>query len=96
MGPEKSGKSYLSDSVDRQIKLLQKQLLDISELVVPQSSWKAFRSKVLGISNDIRRDIITDIDLNYKVEYTPNTIYEDVVEVVSCSKQGIKGKGGRF
>jgi hypothetical protein len=83
METEKLGKIHLTDSIDKQIKLLQKQLLDISELVVPQTSWKAFRSKVLGISNDIRRDIITDVELNYKVIYEPNTVYEDVIEVVT-------------
>lgn len=83
----KSGKTYLTDSIDKNIKLLQKQLLDISELVVPQTSWKAFRSKVLGISNDVRREIITDIELNYEIKHTPNTVYEDVIEVIHVNKK---------
>lgn len=88
-------KQRLTDSLDRHIKALQKQILDITELVVPQQNWKAVRSKLLGVTNDIRRDLSSDIELNYSVTYTPKTIAEDVIEVNGAKFQGVTYKERR-
>lgn len=94
MDKQDKDRKRLSDSIDRYIKSLQKQILDISELVVPPTNWKAFRSKILGISNDIRRDLVSEIDLNYTVQFTPKTISEDIIEIKSSKFQSLNYKAG--
>jgi hypothetical protein len=88
-------KQRLAESLDRHIKALQKQILDITELVVPQQNWKAVRSKLLGVTNDIRRDLTLDIELNYSITYTPKTVSEDVIEVNGSKFQGVSYKERR-
>jgi len=79
----------LLESIDKRVKSLQKQILDISELVVPAANWKAVRSKLLGVTNDIRREISTEVELNYTIEYTPKTILEDIIEVNGAKFQSV-------
>lgn len=89
-------KQRLSDTLDRHIKALQKQILDITEIVVPSQNWKAVRSKLLGVTNDVRREIVNEIDLNYSIEYTPKTISEDIIEVNGAKFQGVSYKERKF
>lgn len=91
---EDRNKKKLSDFVERQIKSTQKQILDIAELVIPQGNWKAFRSKVLGITNDLRRELEKEIETNYSVKYDPRVVYEDVIEVQPAKKQGTFNRSG--
>ena len=86
---EDRNKKKLSDFTEKQIKATQKQILDIAELVIPPGSWKAFRSKVLGITNDLRRELDKEVEANYMIKYDPRVSYEDVIEV-QTSKNGLQ------
>ena len=69
--------------VERQIKFVQRQILDLTEVSIPQDNWKVMRSKILGVTNDLRREIEQELDKNYSIKYSPSVIYEDVIEVIS-------------
>jgi len=72
--------------IDNQINHLQRQILDLTEIVVPPSNWQPLRSKILRITNDSRRSIEQELRNNYEVSYTPNTVYEDVVVIQKNKK----------
>ena len=65
--------------VEKQIKSLQKKVLDLSEVVVPSENYKPFRAKILGSTNDLLRDLQAELAKNYQIKYTPTNIVEDVV-----------------
>lgn len=67
--------------LERQVKFLQKQILDLTEVTVPQTNWKALRSKLLGVTNDFRRDLQNELETNYKIKFDPKDLFEDVIEV---------------
>jgi hypothetical protein len=81
MEKENKDNRRLFDFVDKQTRLIQKQVLDLIEVSVPVENWKAMRSKILGITSDFRRNIENEISINYKVKFDPDVIYEDVVRV---------------
>jgi hypothetical protein len=85
----------LSNFIDKQVRILQKKILDISELVVPSDHYSAFRSKVLGMTNDFRREFEKELSQNYSVKFDPKVIYEDVVEIVNYNTQPLARKGDR-
>jgi len=74
-------KERLANQISSEIKLLQKQVLDLSELVVPNERWGYFRKKILDITNNARRNIESKLIRDYQVKYDPTDICEDVVEV---------------
>ena len=80
------GKERLRLRIQQEFKSINKQILDLAELVVSQEQYPQFRKKVLNITNDVRRNIEQDLELNYSVDYDPRTICEDVV-VVGPGKQ---------
>jgi len=92
------GKERLRQRIQQEFKLINKQILDLSELVVSKEQYPQFRKKVLNITNDIRRNIEQDIELNYDISYDPATICEDIV-IVGKGNQRIdyrrKGKDGK-
>lgn len=75
------GKERLRHRIQQEFKSINKQILDLAELVVSQEQYPQFRKKILNITNDVRRNIEQDLDLNYDVSYDPATICEDVVIV---------------
>jgi len=74
-------KEKFLDFVEKQIKSLQKRVLDLSEVVVPQDNYIQFRSKILGSTNDLLRDIESELETNYNLKYEPSVIREDVVQI---------------
>lgn len=89
MQKETKDNRRLFEFVDKQTRLIQKQILDLAEVSVPPENWRAMRSKILGITSDFRRNFENEVLVNYKVEYDPDVIYEDVVEI----RSNLKGKG---
>lgn len=65
--------------LEKSLKSTQKQILDLAEVAAPQQGWKALRSKILGATNDFRREIEEEIDRNYKIKFDPQVTYEDIV-----------------
>lgn len=82
------GKSKLNQAISFEINSIQKQVLDVCELVVPGSNWEPFRKKILDITNRSRRKIQSDINFNYSVGYAPSNIKEDVVKVRNSKVKG--------
>jgi hypothetical protein len=74
-------KTKFVEFIERQIKFVQRQILDLAEVSIPPDNWKVMRSKILGITNDLRRDIEQELDKNYALKYSPDVIYEDIVQV---------------
>lgn len=75
------GKERLRHRIQQEFNSINKQILDLAELVVSQEQYPQFRKKILNITNDIRRNVEQDLELNYDVSYDPATICEDVVIV---------------
>ena len=78
---EDRDKTKLFAFIESQVKNIQRQILDLTEVTVPPDNWRVMRSKILGITNDLRRDIEQELNLNYDLKYNPTTIYEDIVQV---------------
>lgn len=83
-------KKKFSLFLQSEIKSLQKQILDLAEIAVPASNWKPLRSKLLGVTNDFRRDIEQELNKNYNIKYAPGTQYEDVVQIKPIIKSNSK------
>lgn len=92
MESKNKDKKRLACYLEKQTKTLQKKILDLSELVIPQSNYPQFRSKILGITNDFRREVDREIELNYSVSFDPRTICEDIVEITNTSSIKDKNK----
>lgn len=92
---EGQAKKVLILSIERQIKSVQKQLLDISEFIVPPDNWKQFRSKILGLLNDMRRDIDSQISERFSVEFEKKGLYQEVIEVRDVNKVPLSYKEGK-
>lgn len=86
------GKDRLRRQIQQEFKSINKHILDLAELVVSPDHYQQFRKKVLNVTNDVRRNIESDLELNYEVEYEPSTICEDIV-VVGTGMVDYKGKG---
>jgi hypothetical protein len=86
-------KQKLLGFIEKSLKSLQKQVLDLTEIAVPPQNWKALRSKILGITNDFRRDIEDELAQNYNVKFTPSTVYEDLVIVQNKARKGNDDNG---
>lgn len=69
------------DFIERQVKSTQRQILDLTEIAVPADSWRVMRSKILGITNDLRRNLEDEVINNYNIKFDPSTICEDIIEV---------------
>jgi len=98
MENKEKDRKRLSTFVDKQVRLLQKKVLDISELVVPAANYSTFRSKILGITNDFRRELEKELELNYTIKFDPKIVCEDIVEVTNFKGQPLvfkerKGEG---
>jgi len=72
---------YLKKYLHTQINSIQRQVLNISEMLVPNEKWPSYRSRILDITNNIRRKIEVEVEDNYKIKYDPSTVYEDIIEV---------------
>lgn len=94
------GKERLRLRIQQEFKSINKQILDLAELVVSQEQYPQFRKKILNITNDIRRNIEQDLELNYNVDYDPRTICEDIVVIgpgknrINKNRRG-SGKDGK-
>jgi len=82
------GKEKLNKSISFEIKSIQKQILDLCELVVSNVNWDPFRKKILDITSDAGRNIEAEIKYNYSIEHTPSNICEDVIEVKPSQVKG--------
>ncbi len=51
----------LCRSIDKEFDSLQKQILDIVEIVAPIDRWESIRSKILRLTNNARRAICSNI-----------------------------------
>lgn len=69
--------------LEKEVKSLQKKILDLAEVVLPQENFKTFRSKVLGATNDLYRDVQFEVNKNYNLKYDPATVCEDIIQVTS-------------
>lgn len=85
-------KIKLQSFLEKQVKILQKKILDLSEVVLPSDNYKPFRSKILSATNDMLRDLQAEIDKNYNINYNPSIIHEDIV-VIQPSKFDYSYKG---
>lgn len=74
-------KRILCKSIEKEVNSLQKQILDLVELAIPKDKWETARSKVLRLTNDLRRTICSDLEENYKVERLEDREYDEVIEV---------------
>lgn len=72
-------KEKLKRFIDSKITKMFTGVLDYAELVIEDSRWKAYRSKVLKLANDTIRDMQREIDDNYSMSYLPPA--EDVIVV---------------
>lgn len=79
-------KAKLNSFLEKQVKILQKKILDLSEVVIPQDNYRPFRGKILSATNDMLRDLQAEIDKNYNVNYDPKVIHEDVIEIRPMTK----------
>lgn len=89
-------KAILNSFLEKHVKILNKKILDLSEVVIPQENYKAFRGKILGATNDMLRDLQSEIDKNYKINYDPEVKREHIIEVqprISKGKDDKRGKG---
>jgi len=80
-------KDFFKKKLEQEFNLVNKQLLDLAELVVPEQNFNQFRKKLLNITNDSRRKIQNEVELNYSLEYQPSVIREDIVVVGNSSKK---------
>jgi len=80
-------KEIFKKKLEQEFKSVNKQLLDLAELVVLEQSFPQFRKKLLNITNDARRNIQNEVELNYNIEYDPSVLREDVVVVANSSKK---------
>jgi hypothetical protein len=80
-------KAKLSSFLERNLKVIQKRILDLSEVAIPKQNYSAFRSKILGITNDFRRDLEKELLDNYNIKYSPKTVVEDIVTIVDADKK---------
>ena len=76
----KEGKEKLKKSLEFQVKRLQKELLNTSELVVSDEKWQLFRKQILSITSDMSRRLIKDIEENYIIDYNPS-ISEEIIKI---------------
>jgi len=84
--------------IESQIKSIQRQILDLTEVSIPPDNWRVMRSKILGITNDLRRDLEQELITNYDLKYSPSTIYEDVVQVMNPRDKNLvyKDRSGNY
>lgn len=74
-------RDILKYKIELQFKGMQKELLDIAELLIPSDKWSSFRRKVLDITNNSRRKLEKNIDDNYEITYNPKEVNEVLVEI---------------
>jgi hypothetical protein len=86
-------KQRLSAFIDKQVKSLQSRVLGLSEVVVPVANYPQFRSKILGMTNDFRRELEKELSQSYFIKFDPKIICEDVVEIVNANVQPLVRKG---
>lgn len=74
-------KERLNKFIYSEVKALQKQILDLCEVTVPPSNWNPFRKKILDITNNVRREIQSEVVSNYIIDYKPSTVCEDIIQI---------------
>lgn len=85
--------ALLSKTIESIIKKAQKEILDNAECAIEgKDRWTAVRSRILGATNNALREMKKELQRNWLVKYTPHTVYEDVVEVVSP----VQGKENKY
>jgi hypothetical protein len=76
------GQEKFTRFLSLEIKSLQKQVLDLCELVVPESNWDHFRKRLLDITNNVRRKLQDEVATRYIINYDPSA-GEDIVKVMN-------------
>lgn len=92
MDKENRAQRKLFEFLQKEIRQLQKQILDLTEVSVNPNNWKVMRSKILGITNDLKRSLEQELSLNYSIKFDPSIICEDVIEVKGSLNQSLTGK----
>lgn len=80
------GQDKFTRLISYEINLLQKQILDICEIVVPNNNWIHFRKKILDLINNSRRKLQEEIKANYCIEYDPTFINDEVIKICKDNK----------
>lgn len=81
-------KERLRSFISLQIKSINRDVLNLAEMLVPNEKWAAFRGKVLDITNKARREIETELETNYNIDYSPAMVCEDIIEVRTGTENG--------
>lgn len=92
MDRENRDQKKLFDFLQKEIRQLQKQILDLTEVSVPPNNWRVMRSKILGITNDLKRSLEQEILLNYNITFNPTSVCEDIIVIQNSLNQSLKGK----
>lgn len=81
---EDKSRNKLKRTVDDRVTKMFQKILDFVEVVcTSKESYKAMRSKILGLGNDCIRQLQKDVD-HYDVKY--KSIGEELIEVRRSSK----------
>jgi hypothetical protein len=81
---EDKSREKLKRTTDNRVTNLFQKILDFVEVICPtKESYKAMRSKILGLGNDCIRQLKKDID-HYEVKY--KSVGEELIEVRRSSK----------
>lgn len=68
--------------IDNITKKAQKEILDNVQCAVEGTDrWNAVRSRILGSTNNAKRELWTEIQRNWKIEHDPDVICEDIIVV---------------
>ena len=86
------GKVLLQAFLEKNFKSIQKQILDIAEFCIPQENYKAFRSKLLGITNDFKRDLDLELNEKYNINLKTDQVSDNIIVVKNSNLHSINGK----
>jgi hypothetical protein len=86
------GKVLLQAFLEKNFKSIQKQLLDIAEFVIPQENYKAFRSKLLGITNDFKRDLDLELTEKYSINLKTDVVSDSIIVIQNSKLHSLNGK----
>ena len=67
-------------------------MLNLSEMLVPNDKWESYRSRILDITNNARRNMEEELKQNYNIKYDPAVVCEDIVEVRSPATRSLSNK----
>jgi len=78
----KRHQAALNKIIDNVYKETQRKILDFAECAIEgKDRWKAVRSRILGVTNTAKRELKEELQRNWTVKFTPNTIVEDVIQI---------------